>query len=99
MGASMGFSFSSTSAWPLVVDGISSVNSGRSASDTEESIEALIDKLSLGSRVGIGGVEGVPGARGEGVIDFEAAGELDWDEEEKLPLRMPTASTEAGRVG
>ena len=79
IGFSAGFSFSSTSeAWPLlVVDPviISSVKSGLSASEIEESMEALIDKLSLGSKVGIGGVDGVPGAKGDGVNDFIGTGE------------------------
>lgn len=67
----------------------SSVNCGVSAS---ESIEARMLRDSLGSRVGIGGVAAATGGV-EGVATGEGRCEL------LLDLRIPMASTEAGRAG
>ena len=89
-----GFSFSSTSAWTPFwggagVVGTSSVNSGLSAS---ESIEARMLRDSLGSRVGIGGVDEATGGV-EGVATGEGLNEL------LLDFKIPIASTEAGLAG
>ena len=80
-----------TTTTPLVEQGPSSVRSGFSPASVE-SIEALIDRDSLGSRVGMGGVAttgGVPAGL------LMGAGEA----LRELLFMIPTASTLAGRVG
>ena len=69
--------------------GTSSVNSGLSAS---ESIEARMLRDSLGSKVGIGGVDEATGGV-EGVATGEGLNEL------LLDFKIPIASTEAGLAG